>query len=79
VHGARNLNADRMAMGWAARRDAARDNANNRRAASYATTLRGMGWSFGKIADHLNDAGFESSTGKRFAATTVRRVLMLGA
>jgi DNA invertase Pin-like site-specific DNA recombinase len=79
AHGARNLNAERMAMGWAARRDAARDNVNNRRAASYAATLRGMGWSFGKIADHLNDAGFESSTGKRFAATTVRRVLMLGA
>ena len=76
VHGARNLTNEHRARGVQARKDAAHNNANNRRAASYASTLRGMGWSFGKIADHLNDAGFESSTGKRFAATTVRRVLL---
>lgn len=76
VHGARNLTNEHRARGVQARKDAAQNNANNRRAASYASTLRGMGWSFGKIADHLNDAGFESSTGKRFAATTVRRVLL---
>jgi len=76
VHGARNLTNEHRARGAQARKDAAHNNANNRRAASYASTLRGMGWSFGKIADHLNDAGFESSTGKRFAATTVRRVLL---
>jgi hypothetical protein len=36
-----------------------------------------MGLSFGKIADQLNEAGFETSTGKHFAPTTVRRVLAL--
>jgi hypothetical protein len=64
-------------MGTAARIEAARENANNRRAASYASTLRLMGWSYGKIADHLNSSGFESSTGKSFAPTTVRRVLLM--
>jgi DNA invertase Pin-like site-specific DNA recombinase len=77
VHGARNLNPERRAMGTAARIEAARENANNRRAASYASTLRLMGWSYGKIADHLNSSGFESSTGKSFAPTTVRRVLLM--
>lgn len=77
AHGARNLTPERRAMGTAARVDAARNNVNNRRAASYAETLRLMGWSFGKIADHLNSAGFESSTGKSFAPTTVRRLLMI--
>lgn len=79
AHGARNLTPERRAMGTAARVDAARNNQNNRRAASYASTLRLMGWSFGKIADHLNASGFESSTGKPFAPTTVRRVLMFNA
>lgn len=78
AHGARNLNPERRALGTAARIDAARNNQNNRRAASYAATLRGMGWSFAKIADHLNSAGFQSSTGKLFAPTTVRRVLAMG-
>ena len=77
VHGARNLNDAARAQGVAVRQLNARNNANNRRAASYALTLRTMGLSFGKIADQLNEAGFETSTGKQFAPTTVRRVLAL--
>lgn len=53
----------------------AKNNPNNVRARAFAKRLRGDGLSFQKIADELNNNGYQTSQGKKFHSIQVLRLL----
>lgn len=73
----RLTNDDRQ-RGAQGRRNKARDNKNNKRAAAFIAEMMSGGRrvSFHRMAAKLNDAGFTTSTGRQFTAVQVRRLAM---
>lgn len=53
----------------------AKANQNNQRAAALIKVCRESGMSLSQIAEHLNNNGFTTSTGRKFQKTTIFRVL----
>ncbi len=62
--------------GHQAIRDKAANNNNNRRATVLAHKMRQSGNTLLQIATELNNAGFETSTGKQFTPTQVSRLIL---
>ncbi|MFD2937814.1 recombinase family protein [Spirosoma flavum] len=62
--------------GGAARREKAKENQNNQRAAAFIIQCRKSNMSLSQIAEQLNNSGFRTSTGKMFQKKTVSRILL---
>ncbi|GAB2564476.1 recombinase family protein [Spirosoma aerophilum] len=71
-----NLTHAGRSAGGAARSDKAKANQNNQRATALIQVCREKGMSLAKIADHLNNNGFHTATGKKFHKGTVSRTLV---
>lgn len=70
-----NLTDEARQKGWAAIKNKALNNTNNKRATGYIVQLReSEEMPFQKIADKLNDEGFRTSRNKFFTATAVKRL-----
>lgn len=70
-----NLTHAAQLAGGAARRRSALENIDNRRAASFAQTLRAQKLTLWQVAHKLNADGFRTSTGCEFRAGSVLRLL----
>jgi DNA invertase Pin-like site-specific DNA recombinase len=70
-----NLTDAGRSAGGTARSDKAKANQNNQRATALIQVCREKGMSLSKIADHLNNNGFHTATGKKFQKGTISRVL----
>ena len=70
-----NFSQSGRKRGGQIRKAKAAQNKANRRATSLATALRKAGKSYRAIAAELNGNGYETATGKQFAATTVKRLI----
>ncbi|MDF7821732.1 recombinase family protein [Runella sp. MFBS21] len=53
----------------------AKTNQNNQRAAALIKICRERGMSLSRIAEHLNNNGFTTSTGRKFQKTTISRMI----
>ena len=73
----KNLTADGRKLGPLKRKDIAKGNPRNQRAYALASELRANGLSYKKIADRLNESGFESPANKRFYASSARNLFLL--
>ena len=72
-----NLNAAAILKSRQIRQANARQDENNRRAATLARSLRGAGQSWTQIAHMLNANGFRTRRGKSFHVMQVQRVIKL--
>lgn len=61
--------------GLAARQEIARSNVNNRRAIAVARLMARDGLTLQRIADYLNENGYQTSSGKQFFPMSVSRLL----
>ena len=73
----RNLTPAAIFKSRQIRQVAARQDENNRRAATLARSLRQTGHSWTRIAQTLNDNGFRTRRGKAFRVEQVQRVIKL--
>ena len=69
-----NLTDAARAKGWAANRQKALTNSNNRRASGYIQQLRDKGMTYRAIAEKLNMEGFRTARGKWFESMSVKRL-----
>jgi len=69
-----NLTSAARIKGAEAMKKKAQLNENNRRASAMINSLRTSGYSWSKIAEQLNYAGFTTSTGKSFHIIQVQRL-----
>jgi len=53
----------------------AKANQNNQRAAALIKVCRESGMSLSQIAEHLNNNGFTTSTGRKFQKTSISRMI----
>jgi len=72
--GKSNLTPEAIAKATEVRKKNAKNNVNNRRATGYICSLRKQGYTYDRIAEHLNSEGFTTSRGKQFKPTTVQRL-----
>ena len=73
----KNLSQDGVKKSAEVRKRKARNNINNRKAIAIVYLLLPQQWSLGKMAQHLNQSGFVTSTGKQFTATAVSNLIRL--
>jgi DNA invertase Pin-like site-specific DNA recombinase len=72
-----NLTQEARGKGCLVRKKLAQENPKNKNAFKFARDCRDKGESYGKIADKLNNYGFESPKGAKFYGCSVRNLFKL--